>query len=321
MQKITLGILLTLLTFSGIAQVRDSIVLHTATGDIFGTLTLPSNNKKAWDAVVLVIPGSGPTDRDGNNGVFVNNTLRMFSDSLALHGIASLRFDKRGLAASEKAVKGESELRFDTYGDDAAAWIHMLKKDKRFKKVFVAGHSEGSLVGMLALQKENAAGFISIAGTAEPADVMITRQLSWNPNNPKVMVDSMLLIMDSLKKYGHYDHVPSGIYQMLFRPSVQGYVASWFKFDPREEIKKLKLPILLIQGKKDLQMDTIQALNLKAAQPKAELVFLPLMNHIFRDVESNTPQLNMATYSNTEEPIDSQFVEAVVKFVQEHSGK
>lgn len=303
------------------AQVRDSMVLHTPTGDIFGTLTLPSNNKKVWDAVVLVIPGSGPTDRDGNNGVFVNNTLRIFSDSLAEHDIASLRFDKRGLAASEKAVKGESELRFDTYGADAADWIKLLKKDKRFKKVFVAGHSEGSLVAMLALQKENAAGFISIAGTAEPADVMIARQLSWNPNNPKVMVDSMLLIMDSLKKYGHYDHVPTGIYQMLFRNSIQGYVASWFKYDPREEIKKLKLPILLIQGKKDLQMDTIQAVNLKAAQPKAELVFLPMMNHIFRDVAGNTPQENMITYSDPEAPIAGQFVEAVVKFVQEHSGK
>lgn len=317
MQKIAIAILLSVFALPSHAQIRDSITLKTSTGDIYGTLTLPANKKKAR-SVVLIIPGSGPTDRYGNNGIFVNYTLQIFSDSLAKHGIASVRYDKRGFAASHAAVSGESALRFENYADDVDGWIAMLQKDKRFKKVFVAGHSEGSLVGMLALEKRKAAGFISIAGTGEPADVTIMRQLHSNPNNPKQMIDSMQLIIEALKKDGHYSPVPSGVYQMLFRPSVQSYVASWFRYDPTKEIQKLKLPVLLIQGNRDLQIDTAQVLNLKAAKPDAELVFIPEMNHIFRDVPTNDPHDNMATYTEPEMPIDGLFVESVVNFIRKN---
>ncbi|MEO6833662.1 MAG: alpha/beta fold hydrolase [Chitinophagaceae bacterium] len=315
MQKIALVLLLSCFTLSGFAQVRDSITLKTATGDIYGTLTLPKNKRKV-ESVVLIVPGSGPTDRYGNNGIFVSYVLQILSDSLAKHGIASVRYDKRGLAASHAAVSGESALRFWTYGDDVADWIRMLHKDKRFKKVFVVGHSEGSLVAMLALQKVDAAGFISVAGAGEPADVTIMRQIHAYPNNPKVLVDSMQLIIDALKKEGHYSPVPKGIYQRLFRPSVQGYVASWFMYNPTQEIQKLHLPILIIQGKKDLQIDTAQAENLKAAKPDAELVYIPEMNHIFRDVATNDVHDNMLTYTEDKTPIDGLFVETVVGFIR-----
>src|SRR6476469_1360645 len=124
------------------------VVLHTATGDLFGTLMLPANFSKG--PVALIIAGSGPTDRNGNNPVMKNESLRMLAQGLATHAIASLRYDKRGIAESKAAMKGEANLRFEDYIKDAQDWIDLLKKDKRFTKVVVIGHSEGSLIGMVA---------------------------------------------------------------------------------------------------------------------------------------------------------------------------
>ena len=116
---------------------ESPVTLSTATGDIKGRLLLPANATTC--PVVLLIAGSGPTDMDGNNPMMKNNSLKFLAEGLAQKGIASLRFDKRGIAGSAAAGKEESKLRFEDYVNDVTGWIDFLAKDKRFTGITVAG--------------------------------------------------------------------------------------------------------------------------------------------------------------------------------------
>lgn len=154
--------------------IETKITLQTKTGEIAGTLTTPEKFDKI--PVALIIAGSGPTDRDGNNPMMKNNSLKILATELSKNGIATLRYDKRGIAESKAAGKNETDLRFDDYVNDAKEWIQLLKQDKRFSKVIVIGHSEGSLIGMIA--GTTADKFISIAGAGQSADKILKEQLS-----------------------------------------------------------------------------------------------------------------------------------------------
>jgi uncharacterized protein len=96
---------------------------------------------------VLIIAGSGPTNRNGNTmGIGRNDSLKLLAEALATKGITSLRYDKRGVDRSAAAIGREDDLRFGMYIDDAVQWAHLLKKDARFSRLVIAGHSEGALV-------------------------------------------------------------------------------------------------------------------------------------------------------------------------------
>lgn len=291
------------------AQVSEDITLHTATGDIYGTLQIPAVKHKM--PLVLIIAGSGPTDRNGNNKVLKNNSLKMLADSLQQHGIASVRFDKRGIEASKAAAPDESKLRFDDYITDVNDWMRLLRKDKRFSKVFIAGHSEGSLIGMLSAQKSRPDGFISVAGVGEPADKVLRKQLK--PQLPPNIMDTCNVILDKLVAGDTVPNTDKKL-DMLFRASVQRYLISYLKYNPAQEIARLKMPILIVQGTTDMQVDTAQAHLLAAAAPRAKLVIIERMNHIFKESEADR-QKNMETYMNATQPVMTELVTAITGFV------
>jgi pimeloyl-ACP methyl ester carboxylesterase len=290
--------------------IESTIVLHTASGDITGTLTIPEQQSKI--PVVLLIAGSGPTDRNGNNPMMKNESLQLLAHGLAGKNIASLRFDKRGIGESKDAGKKEADLRFEDYIKDAVGWIELLKKDARFSKVFVAGHSEGSLIGMIAaLNKAN--GFVSIAGPGRSADKVLKEQLA---SQPPMVKDSSYPIIDSLTMGKTVENVPKMLFA-LFRPSVQPYIISWFHYDPQTEIKKLKIPVLILQGTNDLQVTAEDANLLSKSNTKAQLVLIKNMNHVFRIVEGDRKE-NLAAYITPTLPISEELVSAISKFVQQH---
>lgn len=288
------------------AFIETQIILQTKTGQIFGTLTTPKEFTNI--PVALMIAGSGPTDRDCNNPFMKCDAFKIFAHELTQNNIASLRYDKRGIAESKEAGKKESDLRFDDYVNDAKEWIQLLKQDKRFSKVIVVGHSEGSLIGMMAAA--NADKFISIAGAGQSADKIIKEQLS---TQPKAVQDSTFPIIDSLLKGKTVDNV-NPMLASLFRLSVQPYMISWFKYDPQIEIQKLTIPVLIIQGTNDIQVTVEDAKRLSKANPKSELVLIDNMNHVFRIVEGDR-QANIATYNNTSLPIADELVKNVTSFI------
>lgn len=284
------------------------ITLATTTGKVYGTLTLPRTGKNA--PVVLFIAGSGPTDRNGNStvGLRTNCTLQL-AHALAASGIASVRYDKRGIAESAAAGESEANLRFDSYVSDAKAWLELLKKDSRFSKIMVAGHSEGSLIGMIAA-KGFADKFISIAGAGEPADIILKTQLKKLPAD---LYHEAARSIDSLKAGHEIKNVNPNL-AMLFRPSVQPYLISWFRYDPQAEIRKLTIPVLLLQGTKDLQITVADAQNLKKAQPKSELVIVENMNHVLKDIPGGQTE-NMQSYTNPDLPVDTTLIKTILDFI------
>ena len=203
------------------------IVLETKTGTIKGTIIVADTTKKT--PIVIIIAGSGPTDRNGNNPMMVNNSLKMLAERLAEQGIASLRFDKRGIAESKNANVDESELRFENYVDDVKAWSELLKKDRRFSDLIILGHSEGSLIGIIASQDKQVDKFISIAGAGFPASDILLKQLK---EQSPLAYQMSKPIIDKLEKGETIDNAPEMLYA-LFRPSVQPYLISWFKYNPQ----------------------------------------------------------------------------------------
>ncbi|MCG9792628.1 alpha/beta hydrolase [Flavobacterium algicola] len=285
---------------------ETQIILKTKSGDIFGTLTTPKSFSNI--SVALIIAGSGPTDRDCNNPMMKCDAYKKLAYGLSENNIASLRYDKRGIAESKAAGKSETDLRFDDYVNDAKEWIQLLKQDKRFSKVIVIGHSEGSLIGMIA--STIADKFISIAGAGQSADKTIKEQLS---TQPKEVQDLSYPILDSLVKGKTADNV-NPVLNSLFRKSVQPYMISWFKYDPQIEIQKLNMPILIVQGTNDIQVTVEDAKRLSKANPKSQLVLIEKMNHIFRTVDGDK-KANVATYNNSSLPLADGFIKNITSFI------
>lgn len=296
------------LSLSLFAQKDESITLITATGKIEGTLLFPDKEKNI--PIALIIAGSGPTDRDGNNPYMKNNSLKMMTEGLSEKGIATLRYDKRGIAKSKDAGLKENDLRFENYIDDVIQWVNLLKKDKRFTKVIIIGHSEGSLIGMIASQQAKVDKFISIAGAGRPASDIIRTQLE---GQPSIVLDAALPIIDKLEKGDTISDVPQML-NTLFRPSVQPYIISWFKYDPQIEIAKLKIPILIIQGTTDIQVTVNEAELLKKAGSNTKLEIIEGMNHILKEVEMDR-QKNIQTYSQPDLPLKEGLIEIISEFI------
>lgn len=283
-------------------------VLKINTDQLYGTLTIPDVSKKC--PVALIIAGSGPTDRNGNNPMMKNNSLKLLAEALAKNGIASLRYDKRGIGESKAAAASESGLVFENYTEDAKSWINFLKQDKRFSKLIVIGHSEGSLIGMIVGAKADK--FVSIAGAGDSADKILKAQIS--SKGMKQIEDMTFPLIDSLKIGKTVKNVDPML-NSLFRPSIQPYLISWFKYNPQTEIKKLNVPILIIQGTKDLQVTVKDADNLSKANTNSELLIIDNMNHIMKVIEGDQ-QANIKSYSNETLPISEILTSKIVSFIQ-----
>ena len=246
-----------------------------------------------------------------------NNSLKFLAEGLALKGIASLRFDKRGIASSASAGKEESKLRLEDYVNDVTGWIDLLAKDKRFTGITVAGHSEGSLIGMLTCRKRpEVKGFISIAGAGSPAYDLIEKQVAAQMT-PESIRKEVASINESLKNGKEVAQVPAYL-QTLFRPSVQPYLISWYKYNPQTVIASLKMPILILQGKKDIQVQEEEAARLKKASPQAELILIDKMNHVLKDCKSINPQQQMAVYNNPSLPVNAALINAIAGFIKKN---
>ena len=306
-------IALSLTLISGFAQatvLQRPITLDTGAGELFGSLLLPKSDNPV--PVVLLISGSGPTDRDGNNtDGGRNDSLKRLAWVLAKHNIASVRYDKRGVAASLAATPDERNLSIEAYVADAEAWGRKLKSDPRFGQLILLGHSEGALIASLAAPSVDAAGVISLSGSARPVDEVIRQQLS-NRLPPPLMLRSNELL-DSLKAGKTDQNVPPQL-QVIFRPSVQPYLISLFRQDPAAAFAKLKMPALIIQGSNDIQVGVNDARLLKAAKSDAELVVIEGMNHVLRIVPNDVKR-QLASYKDPNLPLAAELGTRIIGFI------
>lgn len=301
--------LIVMLCFGASAQNNNNFILPIATGDtLYGTLVSPKLQVKP--NVVLIIAGSGPTDRDCNSLMGLrSDAFKMLADSLSTAGIASLRYDKRGVGDSKIKNQDESSVRFEDFVDDAVLLLRKLKSTQQFGKIFIAGHSEGALIGLLAAQREAVDGYISIAGAGENIGDVLSRQIRSSAPQMAAAADSIIL---QLKKGNRCSVTDPGL-AAVFRESVQPFLIGWMKYSPDKEMAKLSIPVLILQGSTDLQVSVQDAERLRQANPKAKFYIIDGMNHILKFAPKDRTE-NFATYYKPELPIDSDLCAAIIQF-------
>ncbi|MGN8261136.1 alpha/beta hydrolase [Pseudomonas sp. SMSB3] len=309
---------LLLLLCTGLAQAAAPTVLQrpidldTGQGVLHGSLLLPQQGTPP--PVVLIIAGSGPTDRDGNNpaGGKVDN-LKRLALLLANEHIASVRYDKRGVAASQPATPDERNLSVQRYVDDVVAWSRKLKADPRFGQLILVGHSEGALIASLAAERAGASAVITLAGMGRPLAEVLREQLAQRLPPAQLAAGSALL--ERLQAGQTSLDVPAPLRQ-VFRPSVQPYLITLLQQDPAQAFGRLPMPALIVQGRNDVQVDVADAERLKAAKPDAELVLIDGMNHMLR-ISPKDMHLQRDSYLNPELPLARELGERVVSFIRQ----
>ena len=279
-------------------------------GTIEGTLVLPAACGPR--PVALIIAGSGPTDRNGNQAPMLNaRPYELLATALAASGVGSLRYDKAGITASVKAApSSESAMRFEMGADDAALLVKQLRADPRVGKITIIGHSEGSLVGMLAAERAKVDGFVSLAGAGRPIADILREQLAKGIKDQTLLAKANAIIA-SLASGKTVSDVPTEL-ASLFRPSVQPYIISWMKYDPATELARIDAAsVLIAQGTTDIQVSLDDAKRLAAARPSAKLLVVDGMNHVLKAADASDASQQDA-YTNPSLPIVPELIPALV---------
>ena len=305
--RVLLFTIVLLLNFFSI-QAQDNFIANDLRINQYveGTLLAP---RQETVPLAIIINGSGPIDRNGNEMMTKNNSAKKLAEALAKKGIATFRYDKRTLKAQQLNID-EKDMRFDDFIDDAKAVIKRFSELPNYSSLYIIGHSQGSLVGMIAAQ-EKADGFISIAGAGQTIDSLIVEQIG---RQMPGLEESARTAFNELRANGKVKDYNQGL-ASLFKRSIQPFMFSWMKYDPQQEIKKLEMPVLIINGDNDLQVNTNEAEKLKAAKPEAELVIIENMNHIYRIIDKNDDIANQKSYNEPQRPISNEMVEQISNFI------
>jgi pimeloyl-ACP methyl ester carboxylesterase len=294
--------------------VESPIEAAGPSGALHGTLLAPVG---ARGPVVLIIPGSGPTDRDGNNPLGIRAaTYRLLAADLARRGISSVRIDKRGMFGSAAATADANAVTIADYVSDVHAWIQVIRERTGTTCVWLLGHSEGALVAMVAARTQpDLCGLILVSGAGRPIGEVLRAQLSANPANASVL-PAALRAIDALEAGQTVDtaQLPPPLLG-LFAARVQGFLISAFSYDPAQLLSGINKPVLIIQGQRDLQVQEADARLLQQADPKATLVLLPEVNHVLKLVPTDDIGSNVATYSDPALPIAPGVGDAIARFL------
>lgn len=260
------------------------------------------------DVAALLIAGSGPTDRNGNSraAAMSVNIYYLLAQTLQSDGIASLRYDKRGIGNSPDTTP-EEELRLEDYIADAAAWVVWLR-GHGFARVVLIGHSEGALIALqVAADDPAVAGVVTLAGAGYPIDELVQLQLA----NQLVGYDPGLMLranalLASLQAGERVAQVPPAL-EALFRPSVQPFLISSMQYDPRRIIRQVEAPVLIVSGDNDLQVVPANAEALSAARPSARKVIVPGMTHVLKTCDARDLQGQLrSVYTNGNLPLSPE---------------
>lgn len=292
--------------------VESSYLIHSGTLGLGGTLTVPRGVSKPVP-VVVIIAGSGPTDRNGNSQMGIRpNSYAQLAWRLADRGIASLRYDKRVLAATRGTVD-ISKLTLEDFAADARAAAESLARDNRFSRVLLLGHSEGSALALLAARSgPPVAGVISVSGLGRPLGTVLREQLS------RQFDSTTLVRYDTAMAQYLRGETPKDVpppLTVLFVPINLTFMRSLMTFDPSAAVRAVRQPVLIVQGGRDLQVRVADAERLHAARPDATLVVVPLANHVLKEASDTTLAGQTGTYQNPAIPIMPDVVSGIADWI------
>ncbi len=319
-QKVTLCILTCLVATAisrpVIAQMSDLRTIEAAgpAGPLAGTAQGPS---EPGTPVVLIVPGSGPTDRDGNNPLGVRAfSYRLIADGLAARGIRSVRIDKRGMFGSNRAIPDANAVTIEDYAADIHTWAATIRETMGVSCVWVLGHSEGGLSALVAAQQpDGICGLLLVSATGRRLGDVLREQIAANPANAPIsqQAEAIIAKLEAGQRVEQGDIIPA--LRPLFRPEVQGFLASTFALDPAKLIAAYAGPVLILQGLRDIQVGRADAERLHHSRPDADLVLLPDANHALKAVASDDRAANIAAYQDPDSPLADGVIEAIAGFV------
>jgi uncharacterized protein len=268
--------------------------------------------------VVLIVPGSGPTDRDGDNpGGVGAATYRLLADALAERGVATVRIDKRGVGGSRAAIADPDAVTIADYAADVHAWARAIRARTGAPCVWVLGHSEGGLVALAAAQApDDLCGLVLVAAPGRPFGALIREQLARDPANAR-FVPPAEAALRALEAGGSVDvaALPAPLLP-LFAAPVQGFLRDLLRYRPAALAAATRLPILIVQGGRDLQVGMADARALAAARPDATLLLVPEANHVLKAVPADDLAANFAAYRDPSRPLVAAIPDAIAAFVR-----
>ena len=304
--KIKLNLIILLFVYHVSAQDLNVISKDIAINSIIDGTLLTSGNETH---LAIIIAGSGPIDRNGNQNFLKNNSLKKLAEGLTNNGIATFRYDKRTVKQIRKG-RLDNNILFDDFVTDAIAVVDYFKTQNSYSKIYIIGHSQGSLVGLLAA-KDNIDGFISLAGAGQSFDTMILEQIE---NMDQSLVEPTEATFKSLRAGQTTTNYPVAL-ASIFNIDIQPFIMNWMQYDPIEIIKDLQIPILIINGTKDLQVSVAEAERLNEASKTSQLKLIENMNHVLFIIEGDDLE-NSKSYNESFRPIANELIQSVTSFIK-----
>lgn len=253
-----------------------------------GTLTVPKGGAKC---VIIMVTGSGPENRDEE--VAYHKPFAVIADRLARAGIATLRYDDRGVGQS---VGGETKhTTSEDVAEDAIAGIEWLRAQKRFKKVGLLGHSEGGLIAFMLAAQKKVDFIVSLAGPAVRGDSIMLYQArtSGNPFTKNITVENLRNMMKT-----------------------NTWVSYFMDYDPTDNITNTKCPVLALNGSKDCQVPAAMNIpvlrRLLAKNKKAVVKEYEGLNHMFQHCTTGRPD----EYYTLEETMSEEVLSDIVTWLK-----
>lgn len=311
--------------------------------NLAGTLTLPEKGTK-FPAVVMVT-GSGAQNRDEE--IMGHKPFFVIADYLTRNGIAVLRCDDRGTAASQGTHATATNEDFAT---DTEAMVNYLRSRKEInaKKIGIIGHSAGGIIAFIVAPKDPSIAFVvSLAGAGVRGDSLMLKQVElisksqgmpdavWQGMKPSIRNRYAILQQtdktpEELQKELYADVTKTMSPEQLkdlntiqqLSAQISSMTSPWYlhfmRYDPAQDLKKLKCPVLALNGEKDIQVDA--AMNLTAIQERVTgngnknvtVKAYPNLNHLFQTCEKGT----LAEYGQLEETINPEVLKDIIEWIR-----
>jgi hypothetical protein len=291
------------------------IAAERAHGTLRGTLERPANEVRA---AALILPGSGPTDRDGNNAQGLRtDAYRLLAVELAARGIATARIDKRGIG--ESAGGADLEISLGAYRGDTEAWIAVLRAETGAACIWLIGHSEGGYLALDAAGLDGVCGIVLLTAPGEPLGALMRDQIAAQPALAPLL-SHYDAAMDLLLSGGTpaMADLPVAL-RPIFSPENLVYLRELALFRPAEVLAALELPVLILHGGADIQVPAAQGDALAAARPGVVREVLDGMTHTLKRVGDGDGdgalRANLATYSDPSLPLHGDLVPAIAGFI------
>lgn len=272
---------------------------------IDGTLTNPSQQQSS--VLAIIIGDSGPTDRNGNQNFLKNDALKKLAYGLSKNGISSYRYDKR-IVKQIQQRNIDPNIMFDDFVKDAKAVVAYFKDNVAYANIYIIGHSQGSLVGMLAT--EGVDGFISIAGAGQNIGDVLIDQIS---KTAPQFTEETNKIVNKLKNNEKVYDYPEAL-ASVFEKDIQPFMMNWMRYNPSEVIRELSMPILIVNGTKDLQVSVSEAETLQKGNSNAKIAIIENMNHVLTEIAGDELE-NSKSYNEPYRKISPELIERISTFI------